>query len=226
MPLRILLEDDWLLAVDKPSGLAVHPGAGLREPTLLDWIATHLGPRAVRNDFRVSPAHRLDRETSGVLLIAKRRPAMVKLAAAFERREVSKRYLALVAGSPVAERGVVDLGLRDLRTATVEQVVEQGPPRAAVTEWSVAERFPGATLLSCVPRTGRRHQLRRHLAGLGLPIVGDRIHRGGRADPFPGSRLLLHAAELELPHPRDGSRLRVEAPLPADFLAALERARS
>jgi 23S rRNA pseudouridine955/2504/2580 synthase len=222
MRLDVLLEDDWVLAIHKPSGLAVQPGGGLREATLLDWIAGHLGPRALRNGFRASPAHRLDRETSGVVLIAKRRPAMVRLAAAFERREVRKRYVALVSGSPSADSGVIERALRDLESATPERITELGPPRPARTKWTVRERFSGVTLLDLEPETGRRHQLRRHLAALGLPIVGDRIHRGGKVEAFSAGRLLLHAAALCFPHPRDGSLTRVEAPLPAEFLAEME----
>lgn len=220
---RVLFEDGWLLAVDKPAGLAVHGGAGLRgQPTVQEWAAKRLGPRAARNGFTVSAAHRLDRETSGVLLLALRRPAATRLSEAFARGEVKKRYLALVAGAPAAPRGRIERPLdRD-----------DGPPQAAITLWQVEERLAGgnAALLACTPRTGRKHQLRRHLAALGHPVLGDAEHGDPAAnrrarDEWGLKRLFLHAASLDLRHPGTGAPLRVEAGLPAELRAVLEAAR-
>lgn len=220
---RVLFEDGWLLAVDKPPGLAVHGGAGLQgQPTVHEWAARHLGARATRNGFTVSAAHRLDRETSGVLLLALRRPAAARLSEAFARGEVEKRYLALVAGVPPAPRGRIERPLDR----------EDGPPQDAITLWQLEERLAGgrAALLACAPRTGRKHQLRRHLAALGHPVLGDAQHGDAAAntrarDEWGLQRLFLHAASLELRHPGTGEPLRLEAGLPAELRAVLEAAR-
>jgi 23S rRNA pseudouridine955/2504/2580 synthase len=187
-------------------------------------VKTYLGSRAVRNGFVASPAHRLDRETSGVVLVAKRRPAMVKLSDAFARGAVQKRYLALVRGAVVNDAGTIDVALEDLSKP-------RGHVQSAVTEYRVMERLSAASLVECAPRTGRTHQLRRHLALLGHPIVadtryGDASFNRHAREAWGLQRLFLHALSLEAPHPRDGKPLRVDAPLPADLVEALSRARA
>ncbi len=213
--IRVLYEDDWLFAVDKPSGLAVHPGAGIHDGTLYDWIAHYLGPRALRNGFRASPAHRLDRETSGLVLVATRRPCMVRLSELFERREVHKTYVALVAGVLAADELLIDDPLADLK---------RGRPsikQTAITRVRVLERQASSTLIECSPETGRKHQIRRHLDLRGHPILGDRTYSDGGAESYPVPRLFLHAQRLFLPHPRDGKRLELTSELPSDLIEVL-----
>jgi 23S rRNA pseudouridine955/2504/2580 synthase len=215
---KVLLEDDWLLAIDKPSGMAVHSGAGLHEPTVNDWARDYLGTRTVRNGFEASVVHRLDRETSGVLLVAKRRPAMRALSAAFENRAVEKQYLALVRGELTAS-GAIERPLAD----------ENGRDRAASTRWESVESLRRASLLRALPQTGRKHQIRLHLASVGHPIAGDTTHGDATFNTVIAqaglTRLFLHAALLRFPHPQDGRLTQVEAPLPADLAAVLTRLR-
>ncbi len=213
---QILYEDGWVLAVDKPSGMATHPGAGVPDGTLFDWVRGYLGRRATRNGFVASPAHRLDRATSGVILIALRRPAMVALSRAFEEGRVRKRYLALVRGRPEGQ-GLIETPLPSL---------VDGRTQDAVTEYRVLRPVGEATLIECRPRTGRTHQIRRHLAGIGHPLAGDprygdaelndRLARAGL------SRLFLHAASIEVPHPATHLPLRVESPLPPELSSLVD----
>jgi len=210
----VLFEDEWILVVDKPSGLAVHSGAGVTDATVNDWAARYLGPRAIRNDFAASVAHRLDRETSGVVIIAKRRPAMRKLAEAFEQHAVLKDYLALVGGRLPHEEGRLDTPLMDL--------ARPGRMQTAVTAYRVEERFPSATLIACSPGTGRKHQIRRHLAQLGCPVLGDSVYGAAgqnqqAAEAWGLRRMFLHARSLTFAHPRDGAPVHVVAPLPAEL---------
>ena len=144
--LRILLEDDWIMAVDKPCGMAVHTGSGITGGTLVDYVRAHLGPKAVRNDFAASPAHRLDRETSGVILVAKRRPAMVHFTDLFTHGHPLKRYLTLVKGKMPRPSGVIDLPLAE-HQQTGESKARRGVNmQHAVTRWKVVEQSSEAAL--------------------------------------------------------------------------------
>jgi 23S rRNA pseudouridine955/2504/2580 synthase len=223
LPVRVLFEDDWIIAVDKPAGMATHSGAGIRTGTLADWVAEHLGPRAVRNDFHASPAHRLDRETSGIVLIAKRRPAMVKLTEAFTKGQVSKTYLALARGVPSPTTDRIDEPLK-----TLEAPIRLQP---AVTQYRVVERFGDCSLIECSPKTGRKHQIRRHLALRGHPLAGDSVYgdpdvNAAMRQRFELRRMFLHAARIELAHPKDARPLVIESPLPVELMAVLDRLRS
>jgi 23S rRNA pseudouridine955/2504/2580 synthase len=209
----VIIEDDWILVVDKPSGMAVHPGAGIPDGTLNDWVLDYLGSRAVRNDFTATVAHRLDRETSGVVIVAKRRPAMRKLAKAFEERAVSKRYLALLGGELGADEGEIDSPLRDLERPERTQ--------EAATPYRVEQRFKSATLISCSPRTGRKHQIRRHFLSIGHPVLGDARTNRQALDSWGLRRLFLHAQSLSFPHPRDDAPIHVEAHLPSELTTVL-----
>ncbi|MEZ6196633.1 MAG: RluA family pseudouridine synthase [Planctomycetota bacterium] len=237
--LAVLHEDEDLIAVDKPAGLRVHPAAGHRHDTLLNalewrYAGTADGPTPTL-------AHRLDRDTSGVVVAARHREAREHLQRQFEERRVAKTYLALVEGVPVPDAGAIDLPLaaaRDPRAVRKTLVVsaEHADAKPARTDYAVVERFApraglprGAALVEACPHTGRQHQIRVHLAALGHPILGD--DRYGQAPPLElGAarleRCALHAARLELDHPRDGRRLEFVAPLPADLLAAVAAMRA
>jgi len=227
--LKILYEDDWLMAVDKPSGMAVHSGSGITSGTLVDYVRAHLGPKAERNGFAASPAHRLDRETSGVILVAKRRPAMVHFTQVFTHGHPLKRYLALVKGRMPKDHGVVDLPLSE-HQQTAESRARRGVNmQEAVTRYRVLRQSGDSALLECLIDTGRTHQIRRHLAAIGHPVAGDRkygdfaFNREVRTR-WGLKRLFLHAARIDFPHPEHGRKMSAEAELPLELADVLRRA--
>jgi 23S rRNA pseudouridine1911/1915/1917 synthase len=223
----VVWEDEHLLAVDKPAGLVVHPTWGHKAGTLLngllwrarDWPADGTRPRL---------AHRLDKDTSGLLLVSKSRAAHGGLARALQRRQIAKSYLAVAWGRPPAERGRIDLPIaRDLADPKL-RVAGAPDGRPSITEWEVladgAWDGEPVALLGCRPLTGRTHQIRVHLAAVGLPLVGDPLYGPGAAAPRRFPRQALHAWRLELLHPVSGEPLALEAPLPADLVALLAAA--
>lgn len=231
-PLRkipILFEDGWMMAVDKPSGMAVHPGSGITSGTLVDWVRDYLGPTAVRNGFAASPAHRLDRDTSGVIIIAKRRPAMVHFTKVFTEGRAKKRYFAWVKGKMPKPSGEIDLPLAEHQQTAASRARRGVNYQAALTRWKVLAKSSETTLLECRIATGRTHQIRRHLAAVGHPVLGDRRHgdfaynRQVRAR-WGLERLFLHAERIELPHPETSAMMRFRAPVPDELLGALSRA--
>lgn len=227
--LVILHEDEWILVLDKPSGMAVHTGSGITGGTVVDLVRAHLGPRAVRNEFAASPAHRIDRETSGVLVVAKRRPAMVHFTDVFTHHKAKKRYLTLVQGKLPRASGLIDVPLAE-HQQTAESKARRGVNlQEARTRYQVLCHSSHVSLVACTIETGRTHQIRRHFAAIGHPVVGDPKHgdfafnREAKAR-WGLSRLFLHAARLEFPHPEGGRRMVVEAQLPGELVDVLRRA--
>jgi 23S rRNA pseudouridine955/2504/2580 synthase len=226
-PLDVLYEDEHLIAVDKPSGLAVHPGSGILGPTLVELSRAHTGLRP-QGEFQASPAHRLDRDTSGVVLVAKSRRAMVRFTEMFTAGEVKKEYLALVKGRFSQERGTVDVPLAE-HEQTAKSRDERGVKlQAAVTHYQVIGTGREVSLLRCTIETGRTHQIRRHLAAIGHPVLGDRRHGdfalNRRLKGEAGlARLFLHARRLGFVHPVSGKTLTLESTLPADLEEVLRR---
>ena len=224
----VLFEDEHILACDKPAGLAVHPGTGIEGDTLVDQARAYLG-EVPEGEFKPSPAHRLDRETSGVVLVAKTRQAMVRLTETFTRGEAHKRYLALAKGRFQRERGTVDIRLPEHQQTRASKDQRGVNMQEAVTHWKKLAGGPEATLLELEIETGRTHQIRRHLAAIGHPVAGDGKHgdfpfnRRCKA-AFGLKRMFLHSAGLTLPHPITGQRLKLAAPLPEELVAALPRA--
>ena len=220
-PAAILYRDDVLLAVDKPPGLPTHPTADPGRSSLVGAVQDLL--RREGREPYVAVHQRLDRDTSGIVLFAVDRRANEGLARAFAERQVAKNYLALASRpeTPPPERFRIDVALA---AGSARRVAIGGADaKEAVTDVIVRERLPFGLLLEVRPRTGRKHQIRAHLAHAGAPILGDTVYGG---PPAPAVlRPLLHAAGLSLPHPISGRRLVLSSPLPADFLAALERAR-
>jgi 23S rRNA pseudouridine1911/1915/1917 synthase len=235
LPLDILYEDRDLILVNKPPGLVVHPAPGHRGGTLLNALMHHCPDLAEVGDLsRPGLVHRLDKDTSGVLVAAKTHLAHAHLVRQFQDREVEKIYLALVWGRFDQRAGKIDREVG--RHPTARQKMSAHPRRGkpAVTFWRVLEEYPGPlTLLSLSPKTGRTHQLRVHLAALGHPIVGDATYGGGaarlKANPLLLNlrplvqRQLLHARTLRLTHPTSGVTIAGEAPLPEDFQEVLNK---
>jgi 23S rRNA pseudouridine1911/1915/1917 synthase len=218
VPFAIAYEDDDLLVVDKPAGLVVHPAAGHWTGTLSQALAA----RGIEAD-RGGIVHRLDRETSGLLLAAKTEPVLRTLQEELRERRVEREYLALVEGRPPARTGTIDAPIgRDRRDRT-RHSTDTDAPREAVTHFEIAEALPTTTLLRVRLETGRTHQIRVHLEAIGHPVVGDPLY--GRGDTFGLTRQFLHAAPLAFDHPADGRRVEVSSPLPADLEAALTLAR-
>jgi 23S rRNA pseudouridine1911/1915/1917 synthase len=224
----VVYEDDDLLIVDKPAGLVVHPSAGHAAGTLVNALLGRNGPGAfggIAGVRRPGIVHRLDRDTSGLLMVARNDVAQASLMAQLKARRVKKTYLALVMGSVGAAVGRIEAPIgRDPRHRTRMAVVGDGRP--ATTGYRVRERFTGWTLLELDLVTGRTHQIRVHLDAIGHPIAGDPVYGTGtsRRGPDGLGRLFLHAWRLELTSPSTGELIRAEAPLPReleDILAAL-----
>ncbi len=259
MALEIIYQDEDLAVIHKPSGLLVHPGAGRREePTLVHALLHHFGPSQSllpgAEAQRPGIVHRLDRLASGLMVVARNETAQRQLADAFARREVEKTYLALVHGCPRPDHGVLDQPIARARVRRTRMTTRNPQGRAARSEYRVLEAWPvpalpggGFSLLEVRIRTGRTHQIRVHLAGLGHPIAGDRAYgapavmvtaagsrtRQGGAVPKPLDewrgrkleRIFLHAARLAFTHPRRGGRMEFTSPLPADLELFLQQLR-
>lgn len=228
---RVLHEDDDVLAVDKPAGLAAHPGTGIEGATLVEMARGYLGvPEGLPlTEFKPSPAHRLDRETSGVVVVAKTRKAMVRLGEIFASGEgVKKSYLALAKGKMPREAGTIELALSEHEQTARSKAARGVNFQEAVTRWKVLSSMKDASLLAVTIETGRTHQIRRHLEAIGHPVAGDRRYgdfawnRSAR-QRWGLRRMFLHAWRLELPHPTTGAPLRLEAPLPDELALVLSR---
>jgi 23S rRNA pseudouridine1911/1915/1917 synthase len=236
LKLDILFEDNELLVINKPAGLSVHPGAGNRDETLANAVVHHVGASQLQvgKSDRPGIVHRLDKDTTGVLVIAKSTASHAALARQFADRTIERAYRALVFTTPrarrpvqMAEQGEISAPIgRHPTKRTLMAVVRRGKP--AVTLWRVVERFPRATLLECRLRTGRTHQIRVHLNSIGSPVIGDRTYGDftnlpstlrDAADKF--GRQALHAYTLGFEHPISKEKLVFVAPLPNDFEALI-----
>ena len=225
--LPILHEDEHVLIVDKPAGLLTVPsGPGLRdEDTALERVREYAARLRPREAF-AERVHRLDRNTTGALAFALSREARAGLIQTFRAHRIERRYLAIVEGAPDDDRGVVDAPLRDAWVSGRRAVArESEPQKEARTRWRVRERLAGATLLEVDLDTGRQHQIRVHLAHIGLPVLGDRVYGRSGAGRDAPRRPMLHAHRLAFRHPVTSERVAVESPLPADFARTLARLR-
>jgi 23S rRNA pseudouridine1911/1915/1917 synthase len=223
MDLRIAYEDEHLLVVDKPAGLVVHPAPGHATGTLVHGLLAHAAAGG-EDEERPGIVHRLDRDTSGLMVVARSAAAHRRLEVLVRRRALERRYLALVSDRPRSRRGTIEAPIgRDRRDPT-RHSLDTATPREAITHFEVVELLPEHTLLDVRLETGRTHQIRVHLAAIDLPVAGDRVY--GRAGELGLERQFLHAARLAFPHPFTGERVETESPLPVDLAAALERART
>jgi 23S rRNA pseudouridine1911/1915/1917 synthase len=241
-PLAIVFEDEWLLVLDKPAGLVVHPGAGVRTGTLVHALLHHAPEIAgVGGAGRPGIVHRLDKDTSGLMVVAKRSRSYLGLVEAIGARAVHRIYRALVWGVPGRSAGRLDAPIgRDPRHRQRMAVVARGGKPAA-SRWRVLESFRIAAALEVALESGRTHQIRVHLAHLGHPVIGDPVYHGRgkkQLSPDPAQRSLaralrerlsrqaLHAHELRFRHPVTGVELQFDAPLPDDFSRALDLLRA
>jgi 23S rRNA pseudouridine1911/1915/1917 synthase len=224
----VVYEDDDVIVVDKPSGVVVHAAPGLREGTLVDALRAAGHTLAERpGPDRPGIVHRLDRDVSGLLVVAKTDHAYAELSAAMARREIERTYVALVVGRPSVDRGKIDAPVgRDPRHPTRMATLPDGRP--AVTWFHVLESFDGTSLLEVRLETGRTHQIRTHLAAIGHPIVGDATYGRDRtlATELGVSRTFLHARRLAFAHPVTGERVEIESDLPAELTGVLSKLRA
>jgi 23S rRNA pseudouridine1911/1915/1917 synthase len=223
MALSVPFEDEHLLVVDKPAGLVVHPAPGHAQGTLVHGLLAY-DVEGGEEPERPGIVHRLDRDTSGLMVVARSTESHRRLEQLVRDRDVTREYLALVVGRPRSRRGTVDAPIGRDRNDPLRQSLDSDTPRDAVTHFEVEELLPRHTLLRVRLETGRTHQIRVHLAAVGLPVAGDPVY--GRAGEVGLERQFLHAARLAFRHPFTSAQVDVSSPLPADLEAALEAARS
>ena len=221
MDLRIAYEDEHLVVVDKPAGLVVHPAPGHASGTLVHGLLAH--DVAGGDAKRPGIVHRLDRDTSGLMVVARSEEAHRRLQALVRRRALDRYYLALVVGHPRSRRGRIEAPVGRDRRDPFRHSLETNTPREAVTHFELVELLPRHALLEVRLETGRTHQIRVHLSAIDLPVAGDPLY--GRPRELGLERQFLHAARLAFSHPFTEKPVEVESPLPPDLSTALERAR-
>lgn len=227
IPLELVYDDDDLVVVNKPAGLVVHPAAGNLSGTLVNALLARYPQMEREGGARAGIVHRLDKDTSGLILAAKTEAARIALQGQFKQRQVHKVYLALLEGQPPQPRGLIDAPLgRDPRHRKRMSVVQDGRP--ARTLYTVLENFTGYTFVQVEPETGRTHQIRVHFAWLGCPVAGDAVYgrRRGRAGGLSLERQFLHAWKLRFTLPSSGQEVEFAAPLPPDLESVLAQLRS
>lgn len=227
IPLNIIFEDDYIIVVDKPEGLVVHPGSGVLEGTLVNGLLYHYPELAnVGETGRPGIVHRLDKETSGVMVIARNDKSREFLISQFKQRNVKKEYLAIICGVPVKDSGVFASGIGRHAVNRTKMSSRTNSAKEARTSWSVVRRFNNHALVKAVPMTGRTHQIRVHFSEAGFPLLRDRIYGYKKSHmSLKGcdlKRHALHAKTLRFNHPGTGKEMKFSADLPRDLTAALE----
>ena len=240
IPLDILYEDDHLAVINKPAQMVVHPAKGHWSGTLASALAYHFSQLSgVGGLTRPGIVHRLDRDTTGVIVVAKSDNAHLRLAAQFEAREIEKEYHAIVRGVPDRDHDRIEqpIGVHPYQREKMAIRANHATAREAITEYDVVKRFSGFALMHIFPKTGRTHQIRVHLAHLGCPVLCDRLYAGharitlGDLQRTNDTKVLLerqalHAARIRFVHPDSGEPLQISAPLPADMQATLDALRA
>ena len=217
---EVIFEDDSLIVINKPSGLIVHPGSGVKEGTLVNGLAARFPDLQMLDDsIRLGLVHRLDKGTSGLVLVARTQEALTDLKSQMQEREIRRQYLAISAGHIKSDKGIVDAPLgRDPKNPLKRAVLQDG--KHAKTHYQVEQRLSEpfkVSILTCQLETGRTHQIRVHLAAIGFPVVGDELY-GGRKSFNLNNRLALHAEKISFRHPKKNHNMEFEAPFPEDFL--------
>lgn len=235
IPLDVVYEDDDIIVINKPSGMVVHPAAGNTDGTLVNALLAHCGDSlsGIGGVIRPGIVHRIDKDTSGLLVAAKNDAAHAALAEAIKRHDVKRTYVAVICGSMPDDSGTVNepIGRHPAdrkKMAVIRDLT--GHARNAVTHWNICEHYTGASLVVCRLETGRTHQIRVHMAFLGHPVLGDPVYGGETGNVFSQNRGLihgqcLHAARLEFVHPRTGKLLSLTAPCPDDMQTLINRLR-
>lgn len=222
IPLDIVYEDDDVIVVNKPSGMVVHPSPGHPDHTLVNALLYHSPLSTINGTYRPGIVHRIDKDTSGLLMVAKNNNAHRSLAAQLKNKTNLREYIALVHGVIKQDTGVIDAPIgRSPKDRKRQAIVADG--RHAVTHYQVLERYLNYTLISCWLETGRTHQIRVHMKSIGHPLAGDPLY--GPRKTIAGSGQFLHAKKLGFRHPVTGKQLVFEAPLPADFHRVINRLR-
>lgn len=232
IPLEIIFEDEHLLAINKESGMVVHPGAGTDQDTLVHALLAHCqgALSGIGGVERPGIVHRLDRETSGLILVAKTDKAHRGLAELFAKRDLEKEYLALVGGAPELMSGTIrtPIGRHPVHRHKMAVMADEEKGRSAHTDWEIVERYDKAySLVRCQIHTGRTHQIRVHLSSMRHPLMGDSTY-GYRPDsrlPVSPARVMLHASRLKLRHPITGDELSLKASIPPDFREQVDQLR-
>jgi len=223
IPLELIYTDEHIVVINKPSGLVVHPGAGYKEHTLVNALLYYFPEiKDIGPDDRPGIVHRLDKETSGVMVVAKTSEAYRRLQRQFKQRKVQKLYLCLVWGKITAEEGRISWSIGRHPTHGERMSIKSRKPRKAETLYSVQKRFAKFTLLEVKPLTGRTHQIRVHLSASGHPLVGDTRYGRRKSTNFECPRLFLHAFKLLFNHPETQQRVEFSSPLPQDLKSFLE----
>jgi 23S rRNA pseudouridine1911/1915/1917 synthase len=217
---EIVYEDDRLFVIDKPAGVVVHPGVGNRQGTLVQALAGRVAGGS--DPDRPGVVHRLDRDTSGLLLLARDEATLFALQQALRDRRITREYVALVEGRPPAKRGTIDAPLGRDRRVRTRMSTDTDDPHEAITHFETERTFPDDTLLRVTLETGRTHQIRAHLLAIGHPVAGDPEY--GHAGRHGLTRQFLHAQRLALHHPETGAPMELRAPLPEDLARALRQA--
>jgi 23S rRNA pseudouridine1911/1915/1917 synthase len=235
IPLYVLYEDPHMIVLNKPPGIVVHPAPGNYTGTLVNALLYHYGslpslsagPKGSERE-RAGIVHRLDKDTSGVMVVARTQQALRSLSMQFKNRVVQKRYLALVAGTLKKGSGTIEAGLGRHVKDRKKISVHTHKSREAISLFKVKERFKNATLVEVEIKTGRTHQIRVHLAHIGYPVLGDRVYGGAKAAKLGGdaiARQLLHAESLSILHPDTGNPMTFSVPPPADMAEVLKKLR-
>jgi 23S rRNA pseudouridine1911/1915/1917 synthase len=226
IPLDVVYEDEDVIVVNKPAGLVVHPAPGHPDGTLVNALLAHCGDSlsGIGGKLRPGIVHRIDRDTSGLILAAKNDEAHRSLASQLKKHTLGRIYEALVRGTFREDTGTIDLPIGRHPTERKKMAAGLKNGRPAVTHWTVLERYPGCSLVQCRLETGRTHQIRVHMAKTGHPLIGDTVY--GDPKPVPGlTGQCLHAAALHFIHPRTGQPISLACPRPPDFEALLEKLR-
>ena len=225
IPLDVVYEDEDVIVVNKPVGMVVHPAPGHSDDTLVNALLFHCGSSlsGIGGELRPGIVHRIDRDTSGLLIAAKNDAAHLSLAEQLQDHTMYREYEAVVTGTLREDSGTIDAPIGRHPTDRKKMTIDRKAGRQAVTHWKVLARYPGYTHVQCRLETGRTHQIRVHMAGIGHPVLGDPVY-GNRSTAWPGlSGQCLHARRLSFLHPRTGDRMTLECPLPEYFISVLTK---
>lgn len=224
--LNIIYEDEDIVVIDKPRGMVVHPGAGNYNSTLVNALLHHVGEglRELGEADRPGIVHRIDKDTSGILVVAKSKLAFDSLKEQFSKHSIKRWYYALVYNNFADDSGEIDRPIGRDSKNRLRRAIDGENPKRAVTRYEVMERFGNVVLIKATLETGRTHQIRVHLTSIGHPLVGDKLY-GSKKDRFGADGQILHAAHLEFVHPRSGETVSFDSELPEYFIKAIEKAK-